>query len=179
MVPEVRYLVHFASILFIFDPWWSFMVIFTFSVFSRWFSIVERGYRSRSKTTFSTLHSISKVLSFWKLTGNERFRKSKISAFIIIKNYWNRFIIKKVMLDYVSDFDDEKWLAFLFFVLPVPVEQRRETLHKSSSFLIIKVRYIFLCNFFVNEPISIIFDDYESWDLALSETLISGEFPAG
>ena len=49
-------------------------------------------------------------------------------------------------------------------------------MHKSSSFFIIKVRYTFLCNFFPSEPISIIFDDYESWDLALSETLESGEF---
>ena len=83
------------------------------------------------------------------------------------------------MLDNVSDFDDEKWPAFLFFVLPVPVEQRRETMIKSRSFSIIKVRYVFLCNFFASEPISIIFDDYESWDLALSETLVSGEFWAG
>ena len=134
MVLEVRYLAHFASIPFILDPRWSIMNIFTFSVFSRRFSMMERGYRPRFKTTFSTLHSVSEVLSYWNLTGIERFRKSKISAFIIIKNYWNRFIIKKVMLDNVSDFDDEKWPAFLFFVLPVPVEQRRETLHKSWSF---------------------------------------------
>ena len=84
------------------------------------------------------------------------------------------------MKENVSDFDDGKWLAFvrafpsLFFVLPV--EQRRETMHKSSSFFIIKVRYVFLHNFYANEPISIIFGDYESWDLALSETLISGDF---
>ena len=41
-------------------------------------------------------------------------------------------------------------------------EQRREAIHKSRSFSIIKVGYIILRNFFAIEPISIIFDDYES-----------------
>ena len=58
------------------------------------------------------------------------------------------------------------WRAF--FVLPVC--QRREAIpamSKSWPFSVIKVRYIFPCNFFVNKPFSIIFGDYESWDLAL------------
>ena len=138
MVLEVRYLAHFASIPFILDPRWAIMIIFTFSVFSRRFSMAERGYRSRFKTTFWTSYSISEVLFCWKLTGNERFGKSKISAFIIIKNYWNRFISVEVMKEIVSDFDDGKWLAFvrafpsLFFVLPV--EQRREESTKAGHF---------------------------------------------
>ena len=83
------------------------------------------------------------------------------------------------MKENVSAFDDGKWPAFLFFVLPVTVEQRRETMPKSRSISIIKVRYIFLRNFFRIGPISKILDVYESWDLALSETLVSGEFWAG
>ena len=58
-----------------------------------------------------------------------------------------------------------------FFVLPV--EQRRETMQKSRSFSIIKVKHIIFRNFFVTEPISILLDDYESWDLALSVFLVS------
>ena len=61
-----------------------------------------------------------------------------------------------------------------FFVLPV--EQRSGTKNKSRSLSIIKVGHTFLRNFFVSERISIIFGDYESWDLALSEKLESGEF---
>ena len=44
----------------------------------------------------------------------------------------------------------------------------KNALQKSWPFSLIKVRYIFPCNFFVNKPFSIIFGDYESWDLALS-----------
>ena len=43
-----------------------------------------------------------------KLTGNERFRKSMISAFQNTQNYLNPFIIEKVTNDFVSDFDAEK-----------------------------------------------------------------------
>ena len=147
------------------------------------FQVPKLGFHGRgggidysSKPTSSTSWWVLQVKTVRKLSGNERFRKSEISPFIIIKNYWNRFINKKVREENLSDFDDEKWSAFLSFVLPVTVKQRRETLYESWSFFIIKLRYIFRCNFFVCKPISIIFSDYESWDLALSETLISGEF---
>ena len=52
-------------------------------------------------------------------------------------------------------------------------------MRKSSSFFIIKVRHIFLCNFYANEPILKFLDVYESWDFALSETLVSVEFWVG
>ena len=41
--------------------------------------------------------------------------------------------------------------------------KRRYMVSKRRCFFIIKVRYIIICNFLDNEPISIIFDDYESW----------------
>ena len=101
------------------------------------FRVRNFGFRGRgggidysSKPTSSTSWWVLPVKTVRKLPGNERFRKSEISAFIIIKNYWNRFINDKVTKQNVSDFDDEKRWAFvhgfssLFHRLPV--EQRRE-----------------------------------------------------
>ena len=43
------------------------------------------GYGSKAGFLFSV--SVSKTPTSSKLSGNERFRKSKFSAFIIFKNY--------------------------------------------------------------------------------------------
>ena len=90
------------------------------------FRVRNFGFRGRgggidysSKPTSSTSWWVLPVKTVRKLSGNERFRKSEISPFIIIKNYWNRFISEEVMMENVSDFDDGKWSAFFFFVLPV------------------------------------------------------------
>ena len=90
------------------------------------------GYSAKATFLFSS--SISETLANSKLTGNERFRKSEISAFIIIKNYWNRFINQKVTKESVSDFDDEKCSAFLFFVLPVTKNKEEKPCTKADHF---------------------------------------------
>ena len=113
---------------------------------------------------FSTSPQAVKELAF--PAGNKRKTKRKYSAFIIIKNYWNRFIIKKVTDDNVSHFDNEKTPPFWNHAPPLPSNKEGKSgvlLQKRRMFSIMKVRYIITRNFFDNEPISIIFDDYESW----------------